>query len=1028
MKNHTKFNIIQKMVIALVIVVILFTCIIPKNAYAAPEDDGNGIAGGLLKEVVQLFASLGDVVMGALNKFMLGTDEFFSAMLDQGDVNLNEGSGSWLTNGITDSTPADVVVPDDYMDEKTFLLDASTYKVPNMLYSPENIFANNIAALDINFLSPNNYTSVITGDTTAMEASESAAGNLQYTIASWYRSFRNIAIVGLLSVLVYLGIRILISSTAADKAKYKESLRDWFMALCLVFVIHFIMSGILMLVDNFNALFSTGINEGIIVQATHSDEGENPDEANFKFRTNLIGLARFKAQADQWQDATAYTIIYLALVIYTCMFTVLYFKRFLWMAFFTMIAPLVALTYPIDKAGDGHAQAFNLWFKEYTMNAIIQPVHLILYDVFVTSAIDLATNNPIYAIVAIAFLIPAEKFIKKMFRLDQSQTEGDFGSFAGGALTMQAMNSLSKLGSGVSSKAKSKNSGSSDEDDGDNGRIMFAKRDDSDKLNSFNDGSTDSKPLPSGSENDEDNQGEDVRTANNDGNDTENDGDNPDSYYGAYNSSYGNNDQSENDPDEMEDNDTYYASGLNDTDNNPTDENDAEDGDVDDDDDKQKEREKLERRGWSPEEIDNYMKLSDTNKRKARRDRRVQKRLEKQGYSPEYISGYINRLPPPIKPAGVGRLALKGAKTLGKGATFAGRGLVRATGMIGGATVGLAAGLTTGDMSKTFQYAAAGAVAGNLMGKNANKLASRAANAAMSAPGKMNRKVNNMLDSWNTDLYGPSYARQQRMDRQNRQARTKMLRSETEREKAEEWMGENDFDGSIEDVINAKADLYEAGITDDKLMADVMKTEYNNTGSLSGKNHQQYVDAAAFIKKQNYSKDNIEDEDKMRRMEERVQTMVSNPNDQLKVMQMTSQILGADKTYELRRREGRTRIGQPPKAKEEKPTNNSPEGSGEDKSPTPPPKGPGGGQAPTSTPKGSGGGKAPTSTPKGSGGGKAPTSTPKGSGGDKSSTPTPKGSGGGQGPIFTPKNRGQDSKNTNSPSIDDLEEIPPPLE
>ena len=396
------------------------------------------------------------------------------------------------------------------------------------------------------------------------------------------------------------------------------------------------------------------------------------------------------------------------------------------------------------------------------------------------------------------------------------------------------------------------------------------------------------------------------------------------------------------------------------------------------------------------------MKLSDTNKRKARRDRRVQKRLEKQGYSPEYISGYINRLPPPIKPAGVGRLALKGAKTLGKGATFAGRGLVRATGMIGGATVGLAAGLTTGDMSKTFQYAAAGAVAGNLMGKNANKLASRAANAAMSAPGKMNRKVNNMLDSWNTDLYGPSYARQQRMDRQNRQARTKMLRSETEREKAEEWMGENDFDGSVADVINAKADLYEAGVTDDKLMADVMKTEYKNTGSLSGKNHQQYVDAAAFIKKQNYTKDNIEDEDKMRRMEERVQTMVSNPNDQLKVMQMTSQILGADKTYELRRREGRTRIGQPPKRKEEKPTNNSPEGSGEDKSPTP--------------------------KPKSSGGGQGPTPKPKSSGGDKSSTPKPKSSGGGQGPIFTPKNRGQDSKNTNSPSIDDLEEIPPPLE
>lgn len=965
MKNHTKFKIIQKIVIALVIVVILFTCIIPKNVYA-DNDDGNGIAGGLLKEVVQLFASLGDVVMGALNKFMLGTDKFSSVMLDQNDVNITrENSGSWLTNGVYDLSEEElerlVIIPEDYMDKKTFLLDASTYKVPNMLYSPENIFANNIAALDVNFLSPNNYTSVISGDETAMEASESAAGNLQYIIASWYRSFRNIAIVGLLSVLVYLGIRILISSTAADKAKYKESLRDWFMALCLVFVIHFIMSGILMLVDNFNALFSTEINDGIVVQATHSDEGANAN-TTFRFRTNLVGLARFRAQADQWQDATAYTIVYLALVIYTCMFTFLYFKRFLWMAFFTMIAPLVALTYPIDKAGDGHAQAFNLWFKEYTMNAIIQPVHLILYSVFVSSAIDLATNNPIYAIVAIGFLIPAEKFIKKMFRLDQSQTEGDFGSFAGGALTMQAMNSLSKLGSSGNSKAKRRNSGgsSSDEDDGDNGRIMFAKRDDSDKLNSFNDGSTDSRPLPSENENGEDDQRENVRTTNNDGNGTENDENNPASYYGAYNNTYGNDTQRDNGSDEVDNDGSYYAPGLNDGANNP----DGEDGEgeFEYELDRQrrlakekadrKEGEKLARQGWNQEEIANYMGLSDTERKRAKRDRRVQKSLEKQGYSPEYISGYINRLPPPIKPAGVGRVALKSAKTLGKGAAFAGRGLVRATGMIGGATVGLAAGITTGDMSKTFQYAAAGAVAGNLMGKNVNNLASRAANAAISAPGRMNRRMDNLMDTWNTNLYGPSYARQQRMDRQNQESRQRMLRSETEREKAEQWMGENNYNGSIEDVINAKADLYEAGVTDDKLMEDAMKTEFKNTGSLSSGSHQQYVDAAAFIKKQNYTKNDIEDEDKMRSMEERVQTMVSNPNDQLKVMQMTSQMLGADKTYELRRREGRTRIGQQPQQtpRNNPPTNNPPEGQGGG-TPTPRPRG-SGGNSPTPVPSG----------------------------------------------------------------------------
>ena len=81
-----------------------------------------------------------------------------------------------------------------------------------------------------------------------------------------------------------------------------------------------------------------------------------------------------------------------------------------------MIAPLVALTYPLDRLGDGKSQAFNMWFKEYTMNAIIQPIHLILYTVFVSSAIQFTDGsgfNIIYALVAIGFMLPAEKFNKK---------------------------------------------------------------------------------------------------------------------------------------------------------------------------------------------------------------------------------------------------------------------------------------------------------------------------------------------------------------------------------------------------------------------------------------------------------------------------------------------------------------------------------------------------------------------------------------------------------------------------------------
>ena len=262
------------------------------------------------------------------------------------------------------------------------------------------------------------------------------------------------------------------------------------------------------------------------------------------------------------------------------------------------------------------------------------------------------------------------------------------------------------------------------------------------------------------------------------------------------------------------------------------------------------------------------------------------------------------------KAPGLGKFALRGAKTLGKGALFAGRGLVRASAMMGGATVGLAAGLTTGDMSKALQFTAAGAAAGNIIGKNVNNLTGRAARGVMNAPRNIKNRARDLRYAWDTDMNGSTVARQHRMESQNKDARKQLLNNKEEQEKAREWMGKVGYTGSEKSVLNAKADLLQAGVRED-LIDDVLKTEFTETGSLSGINHDQYVDAAGFISKNGYSKDSIENEEKMARMEERVQSMVSNPNDQLKVMQMTSKMLGADKMYEQRRRAGQTRIGNP---------------------------------------------------------------------------------------------------------------------
>ena len=264
---------------------------------------------------------------------------------------------------------------------------------------------------------------------------ESIANKLQPTIATWYNALRKIALVGLLSVLVYIGIQIIITSASGkENSKYKKMLTDWLVALCLLFTLHYIMSATLSITAQLSKVFNTG----------ETDE--------------LLNTLRNKIEeAQTWEEVVSETIMYLVLVINTVIFTFQYLKRVLYMAFFTIIAPLISLTYPLDKIKDSKAQAFTMWIKEYVFNALIQVIHLILYYVLVGSALSLVEILPIYGIIAISFLTQGEKIIRKMFGFDQSETVGTMEAVATGGIVSVALNKLQKI-----SKPGKKSEGSSE--------------------------------------------------------------------------------------------------------------------------------------------------------------------------------------------------------------------------------------------------------------------------------------------------------------------------------------------------------------------------------------------------------------------------------------------------------------------------------------------------------------------------------------------------------------------------------------
>ena len=396
-----------------------------------------------------------------------------------------------------------------------------TFKLPIFLLTPEAMFANEVPLLDVNFFSEtrdglitdadgNKYIETIT-QTGQKIKMKSTALELRPTISKWYFALRNLAIVALLSILVYIGIRILISSSADDKAKYKQRMVDWLVAMCLLFFMHYIMAFAVKMTEEITKAVNS-VNDPYYITFGDSDSklkdykyeaGSGDSEGEYIFNvsdglgktlhdnniitdyngkyifmwpTNLMGRARIELQLEPTEDLTeddietrqfGYTVIYLALVMYTILFLFRYLKRVMMLAFLTIIAPLMAMTYPLDKLQDGSAQGFNTWLKEYIFNLLIQPVHLILYTVIIGASMDLIADNIVFALAALGFILQAEKILRKFFGFEKASTVAG-GSALGGALAMQGINQMSKLlGKGGKGGKGGKSGG---EENGNNGK------------------------------------------------------------------------------------------------------------------------------------------------------------------------------------------------------------------------------------------------------------------------------------------------------------------------------------------------------------------------------------------------------------------------------------------------------------------------------------------------------------------------------------------------------------------------------
>ena len=368
----------------------------PGGGHVVKETDSADIGGILMKPVFALVNFVADSALQILTNVMMGNQK---PVYGNTYEEYRPSTSSFLTIGATKG---------DRVDEWLF-------------YTPEQIFSGSIDLLSIDFISGNNNNN-------------KDWGAIRGTIATWYKVLRLIAIIGLLSVLIYTGIKVIISSNTQNKAKYKEWIVNWFIAVAILFSMHYIMSFIIAGTNEISKLIQSS-NQPIKIIYSN-------DEKSASIITNFVGVVRFMVQSDDWYLKIGYEMMYILLVVYTFKYTFIYLKRVLNMAFLTLIAPIVALTYPIDKMNDGTAQGFNMWLKEYTFNALLQPLHQIMYYILVGSAVSIALDNPIYGVVVLMFMTEAEKLLKTIFGFDKARG-GTVGGMAG-AFTVGALASSVK--------------------------------------------------------------------------------------------------------------------------------------------------------------------------------------------------------------------------------------------------------------------------------------------------------------------------------------------------------------------------------------------------------------------------------------------------------------------------------------------------------------------------------------------------------------------------------------------------------
>lgn len=390
--------------------------------YTGTQDAKVSISGGIFDKIINALSTIANYMLGLMT---LGTRAVFIGWIEVAEMIL-----TW----ILDMNRGAV----DILMDSAGVYSQNIVNVESILFNKvpilnANIFETTTKQYDASEDNEKSSEEIQKGQE-KVETSNQVVSLIRNAVAKWYYVLRLIAIAFMLLVLIFVGIKMALSTVASEKAVYKQMLIDWVAGMIILFTIHYMMIAIFAINDAIVNGLQTLLTDNNEIQLEEyqyglDENGKVQSKTFNEMETTLYESARTRAYSLSLTDGFTGMIIYGVLVYYAWRFAIKYFIRVFNIMILTLVAPVIAASYALNKVMTGKSKIFSGWLTEYVINVIIQLFHVIIYVSFVSIALKLSAESlpgVILAFVLLHFMLEGEKFLRTLFKMS-----GGKGSLSG---------------------------------------------------------------------------------------------------------------------------------------------------------------------------------------------------------------------------------------------------------------------------------------------------------------------------------------------------------------------------------------------------------------------------------------------------------------------------------------------------------------------------------------------------------------------------------------------------------------------